>query len=269
VNDPVTEVGAESADADQLRSVNRALATENTSLRSQIDFLRRQSLELDALRTTVAAISVAKKQIESQLEELHTNSKEMAQEQDALRARLRELECEATQYSGLYVDAEQQNTSLTSLYVASHHLHSSVRRQDVLARVQEIIINLIGSEELAIFECRGEGILELAASFGIDDDACRTVYTATGEIGRAATTGELFVASKDRPPTLPAERHLTACIPLKVGEQVTGAIAIFRLLKQKQGLVSTDYDLFDLLSTHAAIALYTATLHESTARMTM
>ncbi len=56
----------------------------------------------------------------------------------------------------------------------------------------------------------------------------------------------------------PAERDggLTAAVPLKIDRQVTGVIAIFRLLEQKPGLDPTDHELFDVLSHQAAMALY-------------
>jgi hypothetical protein len=50
-------------------------------------------------------------------------------------------------------------------------------------------------------------------------------------------------------------------VPLRLGESTTGAIAIFRLLPQKPGLEPLDYELFDLLGTHAAAALYCTGLH--------
>jgi GAF domain-containing protein len=47
---------------------------------------------------------------------------------------------------------------------------------------------------------------------------------------------------------------------------VTGAIAIFRLLPQKVGLEEVDRELFELLATHAATALYCTQLHEQLAQ---
>ena len=43
--------------------------------------------------------------------------------------------------------------------------------------------------------------------------------------------------------------------------RVTGAIAIFRLLPQKTGFEEVDRELFELLATHAATALYCTALH--------
>ena len=50
---------------------------------------------------------------------------------------------------------------------------------------------------------------------------------------------------------------LTACVPLVLDSHVIGAIAVFRLLDQKESkLAPLDFELFDLLATHATSALY-------------
>src|SRR4051812_1529251 len=50
-----------------------------------------------------------------------------------------------------YVDAEQANSNLASLYAASCLLHGTLDREEVLAALKEIVVNQIGSEEFAIF----------------------------------------------------------------------------------------------------------------------
>jgi hypothetical protein len=80
-------------------------------------------------------------------------------------------------------------------------------------------------------------------------------------VARVASTGETWVAG-DGGETVGPEAALTACLPLKLEDRVTGAIAIFRLLPQKSGLEPVDRELFDLLATHAAMALYCTALHE-------
>ena len=88
----------------------------------------------------------------------------------------------------------------------------------------------------------------------------------SGLIGRAAASGETFLAGRDDGDRSPREEHLTACIPLRVGDRATGAIAIFRLLPQKvDGLGVLDHELFDLLASQAGVALYATALHASSA----
>jgi hypothetical protein len=52
---------------------------------------------------------------------------------------------------------------------------------------------------------------------------------------------------------------------LSLDGRVTGAIAIFRLLPQKAGIEDVDRELFGLLATHAAVALYCSALHAKVA----
>jgi GAF domain-containing protein len=61
--------------------------------------------------------------------------------------------------------------------------------------------------------------------------------------------------------TASGEPPVTACIPLSLDGQVTGVIAIFRLLSHKPALAAADKELFDLLASQAAVALYCARLH--------
>ena len=72
-----------------------------------------------------------------------------------------------TDFSSRYVDVEQQNTNLANLYVATYQLHGTLDRDRVLGAIKELIINLIGSEELGIWEINGDA-LTLLDSFGID-----------------------------------------------------------------------------------------------------
>jgi nitrate/nitrite-specific signal transduction histidine kinase len=178
---------------------------------------------------------------------------------------LSEIQDESRKASERYVEVEQQNTNLANLYVASYQLHGTLDRERILESMKEIIINLIGSEELAIWEVdeqREE--LKLAASFGIDEESWRSIPldSNSGLVGLVTVSGERFVVGQS--PLQPEGRDATllACIPLKLDDRVIGAIGIFSLLAQKDGLQPVDFELFDLLATHGATALYCTRLAE-------
>jgi len=160
------------------------------------------------------------------------------------------------------MELEQQHANLTSLYVASFRLHSTLDREEVLAAIQEIIINLVGCEELAIFELGLQpGKLTLAASFGIDAVQFRALPADRGRIGQCIRSGEIWIRGEAGDPLAAAgEQHLTAVVPLVLADNVTGVIALFRLLQHKSGIEAVDRELFELLGTHAAMALHTTTL---------
>lgn len=182
--------------------------------------------------------------------------RDVLDENQRLRAFLNDLEAAAARRDEQYALIEQQNANLANLYVASYQLALTVDRATVLQSIQEIVANLIGSEEVGIYERDGDELL-LAASFGIDAIRFARIPIGKGRIGEAAASGEIYVS----PTGTADEEHITACIPLRVEGEVTGLIAIFGLLAHKPAVADTDRELFDLLAVHAATSLYCAKLH--------
>jgi GAF domain-containing protein len=161
-----------------------------------------------------------------------------------------------TLVESLTAEGEAQVANLASLYVAVTSVHGALDRPSVLSSVQEIVTNLIGSEELAIFEIdAAHGRLTLLASTGVEPGPYQEVHIGEGAIGRAAATGERLVRQEGGSLTEDGDAALTACIPLKVAGRVVGVLAVFRLLPHKGRLDSIDIDLFDVLAAHAASAL--------------
>ncbi len=219
--------------------------------------------ENEKLRTRVAAAELDKVRAQEQLlalqEEIERDRRERAQ----LQRRLVEIEVENQSFSERFLEVEQNNSNLANLYVVSYRLHGTLERSEVLSVIEEIIINLIGSEELAVFEVDQQGsFLELVASFGIESEKYHHIPLGSGLIGRVAVEGRPYIAERRGYEELQQDDDLIACIPLKLGDRVTGAVAIFSLLPQKPGLGSLDYELFDLLATHAAMALYCSGIQE-------
>ena len=173
-----------------------------------------------------------------------------------LSQRVEAIEAEGRSFATRYAEVEEQNSNLANLYVASYQLHGTRDRDRVVAAIQEIIINLIGSEQLVIWEADGETELRHVGSFGVDAEEWNTITADDGLIGLCLTTRTRFIVNQS--PILPAgrEKSLTACIPLLLDDHLAGMIAIFELLPQKDGLAPVDYELFDLLASHAASALY-------------
>ena len=182
----------------------------------------------------------------------------------ALNVTRAELEQRNQEFAERYLEVEQQNTNLANLYVASYQLNGTLDRERVVAAIQEIVINLIGSEELAIWELDEDlGVLSLIGSFGIDAEEWAGVPLGSGVVGSVAYTGERYVAAELDELPLGRDERFTACIPLKLDDRVVGVIGIFGLLQQKQGLEPVDFELFDLLGSHAASALYCTKGQES------
>lgn len=180
-----------------------------------------------------------------------------------LSAQVRSVQDENSRLALQYGHVEQQNSTLASLYVATHRLHGTLDRNDVLEGIKEIVINLIGCEELAVYEVDEREELSAVAHFGDIPTILARLRPSEGLLGKVAATKAPFVRSGgaaspgdgDASPR-PEETHLTAAIPLVVGDRLVGLIAIFRLLGHKPSLLPADFELLELLGSHAATALH-------------
>jgi nitrate/nitrite-specific signal transduction histidine kinase len=215
--------------------------------------------EIRKLRALLTSLEDETVHVEQEISAAHSEIGRYQVEREKLKLQLQQIKKENRQFAEQFEEVERQNNNLAHLYVASYRLHETLDREEVISVIQEIVIDLIGSEETAIFEVNEQGGLDLVASIGMDVDRLEPITLAPGHIGRSigtikkvAATGERYVADGKSD----GASDLTACLPLKVDGRVTGVIAVFRLLNQKPGLKALDYELFDLLATHAAIALY-------------
>ena len=137
-------------------------------------------------------------------------------------------------------------------------LHATAGRLQVLDAIADVLTNIVGAEELAIFEVdRGGAHLNLLAGVGIEDlRPLEEIGFGEGAVGRVAASGRLFIDHGDAQAALvPWEETLTACIPLKQDSRLTGVIAIFGLSLEKFEFDAIDLEIFDLLTTHAGAAL--------------
>lgn len=206
--------------------------------------------ENEKLRATVAAL-------ESDVRRANEQQRASAEELDRLRANFESVAEENQRYAEQYQQIETQSSNLANLYVASYQLHSSVDRQTVLNTIQEIVINLIGSEQVAIYERNGGAEFHLASSFGVDAARLGTFVAGQGKFGQSLLDGQIYTNGEAHG----GEQTLTACVPLKVDDRVIGAILVFSLLEHKQALEQVDHELFELLAVHASTALYCSSLH--------
>jgi GAF domain-containing protein len=150
---------------------------------------------------------------------------------------------------------------MTTLWVASARLHCSVDPAEAMDNIKDIIVTLVGSEEIAIWRLDRDGKnLLLQASQGIDGKRWARVPARKGVFNQVVTRGQIFLRGKPASSTRRAhDAHgLTACIPLRAGGLCTGAIGIFDLLPHKPGISTVDRALFDLLANQAAIVLICA-----------
>lgn len=152
---------------------------------------------------------------------------------------------------------ERNQFLLERLNASSARLIQSLELGDVYEAVAEIIANLVGSEEVAIFHYSSAAkTFSLAWSWGVDTAALQPFASGAGMFGRAVHKG--VSQFRDRQPAallLPHEQNLTACIVLKSSDEVLGVIAIFALLPQKNRLEWADFELLKFLEVYGAAAI--------------
>ena len=200
--------------------------------------------------------SQSRTRVEQELRQLRAQVASLTQELEACRAELSAADLPASVLQRHeaqrkpFTLVEPQNDCLMNLFVAAARLHTNLDRSGVLAAIREILSDLIGSQGMAVFELDADGeTLSLVESSGVDSTSMRRIALGTGLIGAVAKTGAAYFSDD-------GESKVVACVPLKIGASVTGAIAVFRLLEQKQQLDISDRELLDFMSTHAALALY-------------
>jgi len=187
---------------------------------------------------------------------------------ETIMEQLRSAEGENLQFAERYVEVEEENNNLANLYVASYQLHSTLDPSEVVKVILEIVINLIGAETFGVYVCEeGGDELRPVASEGAAVSAFPTLQLGQGLVGRSVSSGEIELgdpAASNGPPNAGGEPVVS--IPLRVDDRPVGAIAIYKLLQQKDGFSALDNELFTLLAGHAATAIFASRLYAQSER---
>lgn len=144
------------------------------------------------------------------------------------------------------------------LKVAQRRLRESTNQSDALQAIREIVTNLLGSEEIAIFKVKPEeAILPLFWSFGLDASRHGTLDTLANPILQRVMQGEPYLrgAFEDGQNSEPAS-GFNAFVPICFGRQTVAVLAIRSLLPQKPCFDELDVRLAHLLSGEAGNALF-------------
>lgn len=189
------------------------------------------------------------------LRNLEVLSARWAAEQQSLVELLEAVERETRAFEEQVADVERQNANLASLYAAGHALHASLERDGVVGAIKEIVVNLVGSEEFAIVAA--DERLTPYALFGITPARLEGLSAHSGIIGRAASEERALVL----PWAAPSDgTGIRVCVPLVAAGRTRAFVLIFGFLPQKAELLPLDHELFALVGTQAATALYAAEL---------
>jgi GAF domain-containing protein len=153
-------------------------------------------------------------------------------------------------------ELREQNAMLRQLTAASRMLARSIDRENVLTAIEEIVVTMIGGEELAIFDIDYvEQCFRVARARGVDATSPR-VARAMDRFGDVMSSGRTLVAPALGADLRDARGELTAAVPLSLEGCVTGVVAIFRLAERKRAFEPVDHKLFEILACQAAMALH-------------
>lgn len=154
---------------------------------------------------------------------------------------------------------EAELAHLVRLRVASQRLHESLEAPELMHILMDLVVNLVGSETLGIFELEG-GELVLRASLGIDAERFRRLPLGEDALGHSARTGSPWLTAlmEDGSAQNRTDAGPRGWVPLRLGSHVLGMMVLFGLLPHKPRLEPEDRELLELLATQGARALYCA-----------
>ncbi len=215
---------------------------------------------LDQLRDTLDRAGELVRVIEGELGAagVETFGSELERTRD-LEARLSAAENDVKELAARLVDSEHQAGRLMNLYVATYQLHATLHPSEVQQTIAEIAINLLGAERFVLL-LKDEEVpneCEVALGEAIEDDPLYADGRYKGGdplVDESLNDGVLRLGPYEESPAL-------ASVPLRVHDAVVGALVILKLFDHKPMLRGEDRDLLDLLSAHAASALFAARLY--------
>jgi hypothetical protein len=141
---------------------------------------------------------------------------------------------------------------ISHLFVQLTQLHGSLEPARVVAAVHETLINLVGTEDFALYLRDGAtGRFEPLSSLGSEGDAF-----AAGEGARGRAVQEGVIVYGDYAPLV--------LVPLRARQGILGLIEVRSLLPHKGSLHPRDRSLFELFAAHAGLALEGALCAEQT-----
>ena len=128
---------------------------------------------------------------------------------------------------------------------------------DAIEAVREIVSNFLGSEEMALYDFRSSGARRLW-SFGAAAEKCDLLDVLNEKVRGNIVGGHCQVEDLGGTHAW-AAKTARAFVPIRLGNQTVGVLAILQLLPQNAGFDASDMDILKLLSDEAGKALFEST----------
>ena len=143
------------------------------------------------------------------------------------------------------------------LGAARKRLASCRGQADAIEAIREIVSNFLGSEEMALYDFRSSEATRLW-SFGATAEQCNLLDVLNEKVRGSIVRGECQVEDLGGAHARPGKK-VQAFVPIRLGDQTVGVLAILHLLPQKAGFDASDIDILKLLSDEAGKALFVST----------
>jgi hypothetical protein len=148
-------------------------------------------------------------------------------------------------------------TAEAKVYAARMRLQDAADQSDALEAIREVVANLLGSEQLALYKVdKKKAALWLYWSFGIDPnkypvlDVIKEPHVETVLDRKVVVRGD---HGHDR--LLSTNDPVTALVPILVSGEVAAVLVIFRLLPQKAGFELADRQICEVISNFGGRAI--------------
>ncbi len=173
-----------------------------------------------------------------------------------LRDQLAAAEIDNRRLCDKVADLEQRCTNVAKLYAASCRLLGARDGNEWVTSIQEILVNIVGTEQLALVQIAEPGKPRVLLSMDVAEDRCLALLHSEGPVKKAIESGRPFVAKSPlEPHTEPDGLCVTAAIPMTIDGAVKGAVLVMRMLPQKKELTRLDREIYDLIGNVGARAL--------------
>jgi len=181
-------------------------------------------------------------------------------EAERLRLQVSSLLTTHQRLSSLLMAADTRIGDLQKLLVSVRTLIESRDARAALAALRDLLVTVIGADDFVVYTIDPlDRMLVPIAGAGPLHDAPARVRLDRGWIGQVVRAGTVVMGSAGvthrRAATHP---DITAIVPLKVLDQVVGAIIIAHVLPHRDRLRGCDRELLGLLGVYAATAIIAA-----------
>ena len=173
----------------------------------------------------------------------------------SLRARIvKEMEAGSTDFLSRAGNSGDELSVWTKVYTANQAMLSAMEQGSMIPALLEICSNLLGCEQVAIFQVRSECHVQFFGEQGIGSQLKAQLAKNARALVEAINLGVTRLTCDDENGCL-SSLGVTALVPLWKDEHSSAAVALFELLPQRNGYDAEDREILQLLAIYAGPCL--------------